>query len=250
MKPVAIFLLACLVTCLPASADRVEEAFDAGRFLEAAEAARTLGGPDNEARAARALLADVVVSSTPAPERLDEAERLARKALEAEPRHIEARLQLAFALSLKSRWMSTSEALDRGYGGTARDLVTSVLEDDPDNVYGNGFMAVWNIEVMRRGGRLGAVWMGASMNKARSYYAHAIESGASSPSLHWQYARALATLNADKYRDDIMASLERAGEARAPTALDALMQTRARSFMDYMRTHSPREAEAAAVKLF
>ena len=246
MRAVTVFLLACLLPCLPASADRVEEAFDSGHFLKAAQLAETLGGPDNEARAARALLADAVVTGTPAFERLDEAERLARHALDEEPDHIEARLQLAIALSLKSRNMSNGEALRSGYGKRSRELVTSVLEDDPDNVYAHGFLAVWNVEVLRRGGSLGAAWMGASLSKAREHYQAAVRSPGSNAPVHWQYARALAALDARKYGDDIKTLLKRADAEEAGTALDKQMQARARSFQTYMQTHSRREIEQAA----
>ncbi|MEQ8558944.1 MAG: hypothetical protein RIB03_11560 [Henriciella sp.] len=246
MKWVGAIFIALLLSCQTASADRVEQAFASGRFLEAAELARAEGGADNYARAARALLADAVASGRPTVERLDEAEAMARQAVALDPKHPEGRLQLAIALSLKSREMSTREALDSGYGGMSRDLAEAVIEDDPDNVYAHGFMAVWNIEVVRRGGALGSAFMGASMRKARNHYVQAIETGQADPSLHWQYARALAALNARKYESDIEMCLERAMTTQAETALAELMQARARSFQLYVRTHSRKDIERAA----
>ena len=230
-------------------ADPAGEAFDAGRFLEAADIAREEGGADNLARAARALLADGIASGSPSPERLDEAEGLARQALALDPGHIEARLQLAITLSLKSREMSTREALDTGYGKQSKALAESVIEDDPDNAYAHGFLAVWNVEVVRRGGSMGAAIMGASLRQAREHYEAAVRTSNGDPSVHWQYARALAALNASKYRGEIEACLARAVQAEPGTALAELMQSRAKSFQTYVASHSRRDIEAIAATL-
>lgn len=245
----ACLIIACLLTGMPAAADPVEQAFVSGRYLEAANLAELEGGADNFARAARALLADAVSSGSPVPGRLNEAEALARRALALDGDHLEGRLQLAIALSLKSRSMSIRETLDSGYGGLSRDLAEGVIADDPDNVYAHGFLAVWNIEVVRRGGSFGSAFMGASTRKARRHYREAMASGEADPSLHWQYARALAALNARKYHDDILICLDRAATGRADTALARLMQARAQSFQAYVETHSSQEIERAAAVL-
>ena len=245
----ACLILVCLLAGPPAKADPAEQAFAAGRYIEAADIAKIAGGADNLARAARALLADAVASGNPSQDRLDEAEALARRAVALDRDHLEGRLQLAIALSLKSRAMSTREALDSGYGGMSRDLVEGVLADDPGNAYAHGFMAVWNLEVVRRGGSLGSAFMGASISKARRHYRAAIGTGKADPSLHWQYARALAALNAGKYHEDILACLDQAAAARADTALSQLMQARAQSFRAYIETHSRNEVERAAAVL-
>ncbi|WP_084398256.1 tetratricopeptide repeat protein [Henriciella aquimarina] len=248
-KMLAVSVLISLLAVWPAMAERAETAFNAGRFLDAARIAEAEGGADNLAYAARSFLAEAVASGAPAPLQLDRAEALARRALEADPEHIEARLQLAIALSLKSRAMSTGEALESGYGRTACDLVQSVLEDDPDNVYAHGFLAIWNIEVIRRGGGLGAAFMGASMGQARRHYRAATQTGEADLSIDWQFARALASLNARKYRDEIEASLARAAAAHPDTALAEMMQSRALSFRQYVTSHSRRDIEALAASL-
>lgn len=249
MKWLGAFFSLLLLSGAPASADPIEQAFASGRFLQSAEMAQRAGGADNFARAARAMLADAIIEGEPTESRLNEAEALARQALSLDPDHVEGRLQLAITLSLKARQMSTREALDSGYGGTSRDLVKDVLKADPDNVYAQGFMAVWNIEVVRRGGGLGAAFMGASVQKARAHYTRAIETGEADPSLHWQYARALAALNARKYEDEIATCLDRAITAKADDTLTRIMQARARSFRLYVDSHSREDIEQAAAVL-
>jgi tetratricopeptide (TPR) repeat protein len=249
MKLVAGLVAVLLMSVSPAFADGIADAFDAGRFAEAAALARAEGGADNLAIAARALLAETMVSGRVDKAKIEEAEGLAKQALALEPDHGDARLQLAIALSMLARDMSRGEALDSGHASQARDLVQAVLEDEPDNAYAHGFMAVWNVEVVRRGGSMGSAFMGASMRKARDHYRAALVHGGVDPSFDWQYARALAAHNARKYRKEIEACLSRAAAAAPKTALSSVMQARARDFEAYMTTHSRRDIERMAASL-
>lgn len=249
MRLLLALMAACLMLAQPAFADRSEEAFVAGRYLEAAALAEAEGGADNYARAARCLLAEIVVSGALNEGRLKAAEALARKSVELDPDHTEGRLQLAIALSLLSRDMSVREALDSGNASTARDLAQAVIEDDPANVYAHGFLAVWNVEVVRRGGSLGAAFMNASMSDAFAHYRAAVETGESDAALHWQFARALAAHNAGKYEGEIDILLDRAASDRSPTALSDQMQARAAAFGRYLASHSRREVERYAQAL-
>jgi len=204
-------------------------AFTEGRYEDAAELAQERTSPDRLAFAARSLLAEAMSAPdfVPPPLLLDEAETYARSALDADPTHVEGRLQLAIALSLKARPLSTREAMRTGYGEDAKSLVENVLEDDPDNPYAHGFLAVWHLEVRRRGGAIGASILGASVKKGRRHYQTAIEASPGDASIHWQYARALASLNARKYRAEIATSLQAALDCRADSILEDVMRRRA-----------------------
>lgn len=207
------------------------------------------GGADNLARAARATLADMMATGVVRTSDLQHAEELARQALALDPYQPEARLQLAITLSLLSRDMSTREALDSGNASKGRDLAQSVLSDEPDNAYAHGFLAVWNVEVVRRGGAIGSAMLGASIRKGEDHYRQAVAIRRADASLHWQFARALAALNPRKYRDEIRQSLDLAVSAPTETALDRTMQLRAQSFRDYMAGHKWREIENMAQSL-
>ena len=204
-------------------------AFTEGRYNDAAEIARADATADGYAFAARAHLAQAmsVMSDQPAPDLVDRAKDLALSALELNPNHVEGRLQLAIAISLKARPMSASAALRSGYGEKARSLAESVLADDPDNFYAHGFMAIWHVEVVRRGGRFGASMFGASLEEARRHYALARTIRDDDAATHWQYARALAALNPKRHNSVILAALDRALQAPARSELEALMQVRA-----------------------
>lgn len=222
-------LIAALAHGEPSDAVRqASDAFAQGRFQEAARMAEASGHADAYALAARAVLADVMCGNgQPDAAMLDRAELLARAALDEEPAHVEGRLQLAITLSLKARGLSRTDAWRSGYGGEARKLVQAVIADDPGNAYAHGFLAVWHVEVVRRGGRIGAAMMDASLDEGLSHYEQAVALLPDDPGLHWQMARALTAHNPRRYRDRIEAALEAALAGGENTALDTVMIRRA-----------------------
>jgi len=228
-----------------------EMAFNDGRYGEVADVLLTATDADALALQARALLAEAI--SVPEPplssDLIAAAEVKASEAIAADPAHIEGRLQLAIALSLKARPLSNATAMRKGYGGKAKRLVESVLKDDPTNHYAHGFMSIWHLEVMQRGGRFGGSLLGASVKKARFHYEQVQITGNHDPAAHWQYARALASLNAKRYKQEIMDVLTRAIEAPHKTQLERVMQARARRLKSIFLTKTPKTAMKTARKM-
>lgn len=226
-------------------------AFTEGRYLEAANLAQASGSANDLAFAARSLLAHAMCAEDfmPPQPKIMAAEALAREALALDASHIEARLQLAIALSLRARPLSTREAMRTGYADDAKKLVESVLADHPTDPYANGFMAVWHIEVRRRGGAFGASIMGASIKKARRHYQAAVRSLPGDASTHWQYARALTALNARKYRSEIDQALNAAIAAPIDSKLEKTMQERAKALRAVLQSEGRRAAEKRAEKM-
>ncbi len=239
-------LIALFVLPFLATAKTPEDAFAAGQYSEAAGLAEKDGSADSLALAARSLLAEQVVNGTLDKVQLDKAESLARQAIAQDADHIEGRLQLAIALAMKARSMSTRAVLDSGYGKQGRELAESVIEDDPDNAYAHGFLAVWHVEVVGKGGALGSAIMGASMDDAEAHFKAAVAATPDDPALYWQYARALAASNLRRYRDEVYANLDLSLKATAKTSLEKLMQQRARAYWNYTVDHNLRESEARA----
>ncbi len=246
-----IALLLMLAPCAAADESAQTSAFSQGRYEEIIALAESEPNADNLAFAARSLLAKAMSSAdqTPPPSLAQLAEDYARRALSVDAHHVEARLQLAIALSLQARPMSAREAMRAGYGTQARDLVETVLSDTPDNAYAHGYMAVWNIEVVRRGGRFGAAMLGASVRKARAHYTKAIAVDASDASTHWQYARALTALNARKYRRDIDTALDAALVVETESELERTMQARAQQLKTALETQSRKACEQLAKRM-
>lgn len=226
-------------------------AFTEGRYAEAADLTAFADTADAKAFAARSLLAEAMSNEDYLPPQsiVEQAEQYARSALAIDPDHIEGRLQLAIALSLRARPLSLSEARKTGFGEKSKELAIGVLEDDPTNPYAHGFMAVWHIEVRRRGGTIGASIMGASVKRGRRHYEAAIAERPHDASIHWQYARALASLNAKKYQDEINAALAAALECGTDSQLEALMKARALTLSDAIASEPRKTVEALATKM-
>ncbi|MEL6753620.1 MAG: hypothetical protein AAFO57_06325 [Pseudomonadota bacterium] len=225
-------------------------AFDEGRYREAARLAEETGHADSYALAARAVLAEVMCGEGDPPEEmLRRAEALAEAALADDPSHAEGRLQLAIAWSLRVRGLSRSAAWRTGLGTEARALVESVLEDDPDNAFGHGFLAVWHVEVVRRGGSFGAAMMDASLSEGLAHYAKAAELSPGDASLHWQMARALAAHNPRRHRDRIERALAAAAAATGETALEEVMARRAAVLGEALKTLSANDVKRLAAEM-
>jgi tetratricopeptide (TPR) repeat protein len=238
---------------LPAAADlvRANAAFRAGQYDLALSEAAAQPSADADALRARALLARAMCAANEPDSRvIRQALAAAEAALAKDSAHEEGRLQKAIALSLLTRPMSLGKARESGYGPEARKLAESVLEDDPDNHYALGFLAVWHVEVHRRGGTIGAAVMGASLKQAREYYEDAVQLAPEDAGLRWQWARALAAYDAKKYRAEIEAELEAAMAIDPQTDLDRVMQARAGTLLELVTSKKPHAVEQMAVRMF
>jgi cytochrome c-type biogenesis protein CcmH/NrfG len=220
-----------------------------GNYLAVASAAEAGAGADDLAFAARALLAHCMTGTDdPDPAVLDRASKDAEAALRIDPVHDEGRLQLAIALSLKSRGMDAIDAWNRGYGEKGRKLASDVLKSGPDNYYAHGFLAVWNVEVRRRGGSIGAAFMGASLREARRHYEAATRLAPDDIGIHWTYGRALIALNAKEHAEEAGKALSAALVASPDNHVEEVMQERARILSEKLEG-DPRAAQALARKM-
>ena len=190
-----------------------EKAYLAGEYDVAFADVAADRGADACAFGARMLLAKAMSGDVQPPRSLLSAALAeANNALVVEPQHIEGRLQKAIALSLLVRPMSLREARDSGFGEEARALAEAVLVDDPANAYAHGFLAVWHIEVINRGGFLGAMVLGASMDDA----------------------------------EEVSDALNAALAAPVGSVLEQVMQDRARTLSAAVASSSTRDVEALA----
>jgi tetratricopeptide (TPR) repeat protein len=220
-------LLAGPVAAHPTSPELADR-FARGEYMEAARQAEQAGGADDLAFAARSLLALCFTGAgEPDASVIGRARSDAEAALRIDPAHGEGRLQLAIALSLQSRSMDVMTAWNGGYGEKGRKLANEVLKADPGNYYAHGFLAIWNVEVRRRGGALGAVFMGASLKDARKHYEEAMRLAPDDAGIHWQYGRALAALDIRAHGTEAVRALERSVAANADSHVERVMQARA-----------------------
>ena len=223
------------------------ELFERGAFLEAASSAEGGPGADEQAFAARALLAAAVTGGDPPdPQILERALVDAERAMELQPDHAEGRLQAAIALSLKSRSMSSASAVREGIAGRTRRMAEEVLKMDPSNHYAHAFLAVWHVEVRRRGGALGAALLGASLEEGEERYREAMRLQPRDISVAWQYARALTALDPVRYGAPATNALETALAVSPRDHVEAVLQERARELLRAYRA-GPRAAQEMAL---
>jgi hypothetical protein len=226
----------CLAAAAEPSPPELSAMFASGEYLAAAQEAEAASSADNLAFAARSLLAQCMTGDhEPDPAMVDRAATDARKALAIDPRHEEGRLQLAIAISLKSRSMALMDAWYAGYGEEGRKLAEEVLAMDPGNFYAHGFLAVWNVEVRRRGGVLGASLLNASVEAGRKHYAIAAHLAPDDAGVHWQFARTLVALDAVRYGDEAAAILDRAMTASSEDHVQMVMKARATRLADALK---------------
>lgn len=180
---------------------------------------------------------------------IDQALAEAETALKLEPGHAEGRLQKAISLSLILRPMSLGDARKTGYGELSKALAEGVLEDEPANHYAHGLLAVWHVEVERRGGMLGAAVMGASLKAGRGHYEEAARLAPEDIALRWQWARALAALDAKKHRDEIESALQTAISTQPANDLDRVMKGRAARLLEVVARNKPKDVERLALAM-
>ena len=91
--------------------------------------------------------------------------------------------------------------------------------------------------------------MGASLKTARRHYDEAVRLAPEDIALRWQWARALAALDAKKYRAEIETALQAAVETDPATDLDRVMQERAARLLEAITRQKPRDVERVALAM-
>ena len=91
--------------------------------------------------------------------------------------------------------------------------------------------------------------MGASLDKARTNYQAAIRLAPDDVGIHWQYARALAALDAKTHASEIAQALDRALAASASDHVEQVMQTRAAELADVLKTDKTAARKLAEILL-
>lgn len=242
-------LLTLAFWTVPAAADPPDAAlrlYAAGRYLAAADTAeRDSLSSESLAFAARSLLAACITGNddTEIAALLDRAEHSAREALDLDSGAVDARLQLAVVYGFRGRRASLAAAVARAYAPRGRRLIEQVLALAPDSAQAHALLGAWHLEVLRRGGRAGALAYGARLSDGRAAFERALELAPDEPMIPLHYAIALIEL-------DPSHSSGRAGELLAGVAAitprDALDQYARAEALSLRLTLAREEPSAAA----
>ncbi|MDX2237686.1 MAG: hypothetical protein NW203_08985 [Hyphomonadaceae bacterium] len=245
-------LLSILFACAPIAASEAQppreavQMYSAGDFVGAANAAGTADAV-SLAFAARSLLAACVAANDPAAldALLRRAEASASAALALEPASVEARLQLALAYGIRGKRASLSEAFRHRYAARGRNLINEAISLAPSDPRAHALLGAWHFEVIRRGGRAGAIMYGARIGAGSAAFERAMRLAPDDPLIALHYG--LALIQNDPRNAPRAAELLRAAaEAPARDALDRMARNEARRIGNLLAEAGPRAAAEAA----
>ena len=227
----ALFVALAFATCglAPAAAQpSAAAAYRQGAFLQAAAIGEAGAEAGDLSLAARALLAEAVTGRDADVDALVlRAEANARGALSAAPHSIDARINLALALGIKGRRASVADIVRHGYAREGRALLAEAVARAPEQAMAHALIGGWNLEIVRRGGRAGAAYYGASRRAGVAAFERARALAPDDAAIAYQYAVALLELDAERYAQKASALLADARGCTSHDAFEARMKAQA-----------------------
>lgn len=219
--------------------DAARAAFAEGDFDKAARTARALPSSAAAALAARAALAEGDFEAAPGQRReiFVAAERDARRAVQKDPDNPEGHLYLALALGFLGRLDGSLAAHFAGYAKEARFHIDRALALDPDSAWGHALDGGWNLEIVRDGGMMGETLYGASFDKGRAAYRHALELEPDNTAIAYQYALQLLGAGGASNRSEAYRALVRSLTPKEEDAVGQMARRRAQRLKLALDTH-------------
>lgn len=214
-------------------------AFDAGRFLEAAELSARVGSADGLVLAAGALRVHGSYLA-PAEEQqgyFQQAMEHAQAAIELAPDDPWTHVESSSAIGRYAQTIGIGEALTGGYGGKMRDALHKALELDPDNAIAQLALGSWHANVVDRTGALvGRMTFGATRKKAMEHLERALALAPNDKAVLLETGTALLVLDADKHRARALELLEAAVAVPPGNAFETLLHGQALERLEAVKT--------------
>lgn len=195
--------------------------FHNGHFAEAAKAAQKLGSEGMPI-----MIRAVVAYTDYIGEDEDESTALLEQAYLAGEEFNEAssnnQFTTALAMGRYSQSISITKALAKGLGGKVKNLLSAVLESEPNHAEAHLAMAMYHAEIIDKvGAALGGLTYGAKAKTAYLHIDQALELVPNAINLI-EAGNAILLLKGDKGMDEATAYYERAAEVEALDALQAM----------------------------
>lgn len=226
--------------------------YTSGAYLRAADAAAAAGTPDDLVLVCRAVLAQVVVEPrrTDALSLIARATRAAETALARAPASADARVQLAAALGMRGRRVGMATALGENIPMRGRTLVDEAIARAPRNAWAYAMLGGWHLEVVRRGGALGAAAFGASVEDGIAACDRARTLAPQDAMVAIHYGLALLGLQPGRYARRVRGLFDAAAACRARDAFETHLQREAARINAVLVRRGPNPAQALADETF
>jgi tetratricopeptide (TPR) repeat protein len=213
----------------PSINPQAKSAYLIGRWQEAANLALAMPTADNQAFAARALLAGALLNTNRSARLpvVNQALVYAQAALQAKPDHIEGRLQLATALGLQARSMSPTRAFARGLPQRVKRVLDSVARDAPSEAWTYALLGGWHLEGLRIGGAAARAMLGCDLNRGKAAFARALRLDPNEASPPFYFAASLLALSPGDNETEARTLLVRSSQCPDKDAFQTAVKTRA-----------------------
>lgn len=205
-----------------------------GAFARAATVGRALDTAEGYALAARAMLVEgsYVAAAEEKPAVFEQAARDARDALDRDPRHVDAHLQLAVALGHIAERKDPVTAHMQGYAQRGRSLLDAALDLDPGYPWTHGLLGVWHLQVVRYAGpALAEELYGASESDGLEHCAEADRGAPDELVLRFGCAVSLLNLDPGTHDRAVVDTLKAITGGTPDDAAERLVQREARKLL-------------------
>ncbi|MGH6912473.1 MAG: hypothetical protein ACREH3_02060 [Geminicoccales bacterium] len=205
--------------------------YEQGAMHRAAQTARHLQTANGFALAAKATLADAIYLTPKAaePALLERAADDARRALQLDPNHVGAMLELAVALGHLAEEEGPITAHLNGYAEDGKKLLDKALALDPDNPWAHGLLGIWHLQVVRYASdELASKLYGASRKRGLEQCARAEALAPTDLVLSYGCAISMLELDKERYGAEAARLLNAVVRMPAQDAAERLVQREAR----------------------
>ncbi len=143
-----------------------------------------------------------------------------RKAVRAEPLSVDVNLMYATTLWLEARSTGKRMSYLKGLPQKSRDVFEKILEEHPENSRALGSYALWNFDVLRRGGKSGARALGASYENGETMWNRSRELAPDDHFLAIQGAFMLIAFDREQFQSEAIELLTNVAEEEMSSALE------------------------------
>ncbi|GAA6744245.1 tetratricopeptide repeat protein [Thermus antranikianii] len=223
-------VIGVLASMAMADAGEVQSLIDAGKFKEAVEAGTKLGTSEGYSLASKAAAYFAIYLASTDDEKRDwfrQAESLARRAIELDPKNPQAYMALGRALGRLAEYANLFSQVSLGL--QIRQAFEKAISLDPSYPEPKVGLALWHAELTAKG--VGFLF-GAQARRVEPLMEEALRLQPNRIIFHVEYARAMLALGR---KDKAKTLLERALSLPVRTAEDRFEQERARALLREVR---------------